>query len=828
MVAPALAMTGMTARNTIGVFESLPSYFALDKQHQRNEIVAISADDGSEIHIADYFDQNREEVALDQISQNLQDAAVDGEDRRFFEHGGVDIPSVFRAVLGQASGNEDSGGASTLSMQLVRNTLVLRAVNDLKLTDVEREAAIREAVFPDLNRKLNEMKLAISLEKKYSKQEILTAYLNIVGMGGTTYGVQAGATRFFSINAKDATPAQAASLIAIVQNPTHLSLDDPENYAANQARRDVILGFMYGEGHLTRAEYAEAIATPVDDTFVIPNPPANGCLAAPPEYRFPCDYAIESIRNGDVPILGATAEEQLAQLRAGGYKIVLTINPQLQITATQTVQYWAPKDETRFQLGAAATTVEVGTGRILIMAENKDFDNRDAKDVPYTATAVNFNADKYHGGSAGFQTGSSYKPYTLLAFLAAGHGLEESFDASKLQLNQAQFKDSCKGPWGGNFKFKNDSGERGPYTVLRATAGSVNSIFLQMATKVDQCDTANIARSLGVHRADGAPDGSDLGSQPSCVIGTCENNLAPVTQAAAFAAIANQGVFCKPIIIDHIYSPTGEDLGGQDADCGQSLVQPNVANTAVFAMQGVFKGGTASASNPRDGTPYMGKTGTTDNSVHVWLVGSSTRAATAVWIGNISGKQQLRKISIQGTQGALLRHRVFRPIALAIDAYYPGAAFPGPDNALLSGNRVFVPENLVGLTPEQVRSALEIADLSYQDAGPADSDLAAGLVAATSPGGGTQVPRGTPIAVYISNGQGATVPDVVSDNQSFGAAKNELQAAGFNNVSEACLAAQPADPPGTNDRVVAQSVSAGSVVNRNTDIVLGVRKPTCP
>ncbi len=737
---------------------------------------------------------------------------------------------MFRAVIGQASGNEDSGGASTLSMQLVRNTLVLRAVNDAQLTDDEREQAIRDAVFPDMNRKLNEMKLAIALEKKYSKSEILTAYLNIVGMGGTTYGVQAGASRFFSTTAKDVTPAQAASLIAIVQNPTHLSLDDPENYAANQQRRDVILGFMYTEGHLTRAEYDEALATPVDDTFVLPNPPANGCLSAPPQYRFPCDYAIESIKNGDVPVLGATAEEQLAQLRAGGYKIVLSINPQLQTSATETVQYWAPKDETRFQLGAAATTVEVGTGRILIMAENKDFDNRDAKDVPYTSTAVNFNADKYHGGSAGFQTGSSYKPYTLLAFLAAGHGLEESFDASKLQLNQAQFKDSCKGPWGGTFKYKNDSGERGPYTVLRATAGSVNSIFLQMATKVDQCDTANIARSLGVHRADGAPDGSDLGTQPSCVIGTCENNLAPVTQAAAFAAIANQGVFCKPIIIDHIYDPSGDGPRRSGRRTAVSpLVQPNVANTAAFAMQGVFRNGTASASNPRDGTPYMGKTGTTDNSVHVWLVGSSTRASTAVWIGNISGKQQLRKISIQGTQGALLRHRVFRPLALAIDAYYPGAAFPGPDDALLAGSRVFVPDNLVGLTPEQAKSALEIAELSYQDAGPIDSDLA------RRAGRGDEPRRRHPGASWHP---GRGLLEQRSGGDRPGCGQPTIRAS----VRPGTSCRPPAStmhgrPVSRRSREIHRGPSTGwsrnprapgTVVNRNTDIVLGVRKLSCP
>jgi len=275
-------VTGMTANNSIGIFSSLPDYIELDSQHQVNQIVAIAAD-GTEMKIAEVYDQNREEVTLDEISDNLKWAAVDGEDRRFYTHGGVDIPSVIRAAIGQVAGADGSGGASTLSMQLVRNTLVLRALNNLEWTEEKRRDEAQKAIDPDLDRKLKEMKLAISLEKKYTKKEILAAYLNIVGMGGTTYGVQAGSTRFFSASAKDLTPAQAASLIAIVQNPTHLSLDDPANYPANQKRRDVILGFMYGAGHLTRAEYDEAIATPVDANFVIPNPPANGCLAAPPE-----------------------------------------------------------------------------------------------------------------------------------------------------------------------------------------------------------------------------------------------------------------------------------------------------------------------------------------------------------------------------------------------------------------------------------------------------------------------------------------------------------------------------------------------------------------
>jgi membrane peptidoglycan carboxypeptidase len=839
MVAPALAVTGMTANNSIGIFSSLPDYIELDSQHQVNQIVAMSADGVTEIKIAEVYDQNREEVTLDQISEHLQNAAIDGEDRRFRTHGGVDIPSVIRAAIGQVSGADGSGGASTLSMQLVRNTLVLRALNNEDWTEEKRREEAQKAIDPDLDRKLKEMKLAISLEKRYTKDEILAAYLNIVGMGGNSYGVQAGAQQFFNnIPASEVTPAQAASLIAIVQNPNKNSLNDPENYARNEARRNVILGFMFEAGHLTRAEYKEAIATKVDETFVQPLPPQNGCLAAAPEYRWPCEYALRSIKNGDVPTLGATPAEQRTNFTKGGYKIYLTIVPELQAHATAVVQQWAPKDETRMQLGAAASTVQVNTGRILIMAENKDFDNRDPlslpEGLPIGSTAVNFNADEDHGGGSGFQPGSSYKPYTLLAFLAAGHGLRESFDAGKLELNQAQFQ-SCEDQFGGKYPFRNDSNEKGSYTVERGTAGSVNSVFLQMATKVDQCDIKKLAASLGVHKAYGDPDGSKPGqgqagggldTAPSCAIGGCENTLAPITQAAAYAAIANQGIYCKPIIIDQVIDEDGKELGGQDAACGQSLVQPNVANTAAYAMAGVFNGGTANASNPRDGTAYIGKTGTTDDSIHVWLVGSSTAASTAVWVGNIAGKQPLRKITIQGRQGALLRHAIFKPLALAIDGYFPGGAFPAPDPALLTGNQVFVPE-LAGLTPEQAKTQLELVDLNYVDGGQIDSDQPLGTVAGTDPGAGAQIPRGTEVRVFTSNGEASAVPDVVSDNQDFPAAENELDQAGFENVDQVCVAAAPTDPPESINKVVAQNPAAGSVVNKNTTITLTVRKNVC-
>src|SRR5690606_16918152 len=274
-------------------------------------------------------------------------------------------------------------------------------------------------------------------------------------------------------------------------------------------------------------------------------------------------------------------------------------------------------------------------------------------------TAVNFAVDSKHGGSIGFQPGSTYKPYVLLAYLNAGRGVNESFNASIREVNQAEFTDTCPEqynaagvlqgpPWGGKYDFRNDSNEQGSWTVVRGTAGSVNSVFIQMAKAVDQCDIRKLAESIGVHNGDNK---TPLFTRPSCSLGGCENSIAPLQQAAAYAAIANQGVYCVPRMIDSIVVvATGEVLAGEKAECGQSLVSPSVANTAAYAMESVMRGGTGSASNPNDGTPYIGKTGTTNGSIHTWMVGSSTAISTAVWVGNVQGEQALRNIRVNGVQ----------------------------------------------------------------------------------------------------------------------------------------------------------------------------------
>lgn len=843
MVAPAIAVTGVTANNTVGIFNALPEYIQLDPGSQQNQIVVRNyavedpTDPAYYTTVATIYRQNREEVPLDQISDYLECAAIAGEDRRFYEHGGVDLPSLVRAAIGQFTGDDGAGGASTLTMQLVRNILQQQALNNDELTEEQRRQAIKDALAPTLDRKIAEMKLAIGLEKNYTKDEILQGYLNIAGFGGNTYGVQAAAYQYFGKAAADVTIAEAASLIAIVQYPNERDLQTPDHYEANQERRDVILTAMANYGCITKAERDEALATNVgDEGFVNLRPPVVGCRNAQPTYGFVCDYATRVVDELDA--LGTTPEERKEAWDRGGYRLVLTIDPRIQASAYEQVNAWAPANETRFQLGAAAVSVQVNTGRIVSMAQNKNFDDADVPDDPVTETALNFAVDREHGGSIGFQPGSTYKPYVLLAFLAAGHGVNESYDASVREVNQADFTDTCPEqynaagvlqgpPWGGKYDFRNDSNESGSWTVNRATGASVNSIFIQMAKAVDQCSIRTIAEDLGVHNGDNE---TPLFTRPSCSIGGCENNIAPLQQAAAFAAIANQGVFCEPIMIDAVIDIDDPEnpMPGQAQKCGQSpSVSPDVANTAAYAMESTMRA-TGSASNPNDGTPYLGKTGTTNGSVHTWMVGSSTAVSTAVWVGNVQGEQALRNIRVNGVQAGQLRHRIFKPIAQTIDAYYGGAAFPGPAQSLLTGSPVTVPD-VTGGTIEQAQNAITLNELTFADGGQVDSDLPVGRVVRTDPPAGSAVPRGTTVTVYTSNGLAVPVPDVTGQQRND--AKDELEDANFS-VQQQCVAdadLNGAPPPAMNS-VVSQDPAGGTYRNPATTTVT-IRYyggPICP
>ncbi len=806
LVTPALAVTSMTANSSIGVFEALPEYMEIGQLSQKNTLYGLRGNDY--VAFAEIFKHNREEVSWDQISPFIKDAIVAGEDRRFYEHGGVDLQSIVRAALGNISTGEIGGGASTIAMQLVKNINIQTAL--LLPTQEERVDGIAKAQAQSLDRKLKEAKLAIGLEKNYTKNQILLAYLNITGFGGNTYGIESAAQQYLSKSAADVTLAEAASLAAIVQLPNNRNLDKPEKYPANKERRDVILRNMLELKMVSQAQFDEAISTPVEE-YVKLTPPSSGCTYASAAPTF-CDFIVKSVK--DLEMLGATPEERQANWDRGGYSVYTTIDLDQQANAEAELRAQAPPTETRFELGASAASVQVGTGRILIMAQNKYFDDTGEGD-PVSTSAVNFNTDQKYGGSFGFPVGSTYKIFTTADWLINGHGLSEIVNGSK--HDSRFFKADCVGGYVYNppYSPRNDAGQEvGPVNIITALSQSINAAFISMAEQLDLCEIADVAQSMGAHRADGQP----LTTNPSAVLGT--NEIAPLSMAAAAATVASGGLYCTPIAVVRVVDANGKELGGQDPHCRRAI-SPEVAAATAYAMQAVMNGGgLGNASNPRTGVPLAGKTGTTTDSWHTWMLSTSMTTSLAVWVGNIKGHQALRNISLPGGNAATARHRIARPILAALTTKYGGGAFPTPPANLLSGTTLEIPD-MRGKTVEDAKALLESLGFNYADGGPMASDAPIGTVGGTDPVAGTKVSRGYQIKVFTSDGTlYVDMPDLIG--HSANGVTNDLVALGFSpgNIQVQWVAiANPGDP---TCRVTATTPGPNAGTSKQAQVTLTI------
>ena len=686
-VTPAVALTGSAADSTISVFDGLPEYIKVEPLAQASTMYALSG--GQQVPIATFYSQNRIEVGWDGISQNLKDAAVATEDPRFYEHGGVDVTGTLRGAVLTALHKSVQGGSS-ITQQYVKNILVQRCEN--KQPDTTATAAVQkkqltayeacynDATKVDPSRKLKEMRYAIGLEKEYSKNDILQSYLNIALFGGRVYGVQSAAEYYFGVAAKDVNLQQAATLIAILNNPDNLRIDKPddkENGAANGYketldRRNYVLDRMLANGKITPEEHTAARATKVEPKIT---PTQNGCMTAQ-QYNaaFFCDY-VERIIEQD-GIFGKTGDDRTNFLNRGGLKIYTTLNLDLQTQAQAAVSAYIPPADPRLDVGSSNVSVEVGTGRVVTMVQNRPYDNT-ATPSP-ASTAVNYNTDYDYGGSEGFQTGSAYKAFDLLEWLQEGHSLYQTVSGTQHLFPQTSFhsSDPCNDIGGAPWPVSNDEGESvTATTVMNATAQSINSIFAKMATQLDLCGIKQRAQDLLVHGADEATN--PFRANPSSVLGT--NYIAPLTMATAYAGLANNGVACSPVAIDKIVNADGTAHAVPKSTCSPTPIDPQVAAAAIFALQGVLRGGgTAASANPGDGIPIFGKTGTTDNSVENWLVTSTTKVAQATWVGNVEGGVALRSVSFQGVGGGNVKFSIVKRIVAALNAAYGGAAFPTP------------------------------------------------------------------------------------------------------------------------------------------------------
>ncbi|TFC75621.1 penicillin-binding protein [Cryobacterium sp. TMS1-20-1] len=673
-VTPVVALSGLAATNTISVFENLPDYVNIEPLSQKSDILATRSDGTVEL-LASFYDQNRIEVSWDAISQFAKDAAVSGEDPRFYEHGGVDLQGTLRATATTVAGGDTQGGSS-ITQQYVKNVLVQKC--ELLTDQRAHDACYTAATETTPDRKLKEMRLAIGVEKKYSKHDILRQYFNITGFGGTVYGIEAAANYYFNTTAALLTLPQAASLVAIVNNPVKFQLDQPASetngaangYAANKQRRDYILREMLRYKKLSRADFDAAIAAPVEP---IVTEPSTGCQTAVGNAFF-CDYVTKILQTD--PTFGADAAARMLNFRRGGYDVYTTLDLDVQNAAVTTMNQQVPKVYAGGDVGAIITSVQVGTGRVLAMTQNKDY----SQDPAVQATGANFTGINYatdyaEGGSSGFQPGSTYKVFTLAEWLKEGHSLNERVD-SRRKANWGTFQDSCFGPQNYDkdeppWNPRNDANESGAnYSALQATVGSINTGFIGMAKRLDLCGIRQTAEAFGVHRADGNP----LSQSAASVIGT--NEIAPLTMAIAFAGIANKGVTCSPIAIDRIVGPDGVEVPVPPSVCSQS-VDSTVAAGMAYAMRRVMLGGTGQQSNynTNPNVPMIGKTGTTDGAKDTWMSGASTKVATVVAVVSLTGTLSQRRQFFGRDQIATARHRMWPVVMSAANAKYGGDAF---------------------------------------------------------------------------------------------------------------------------------------------------------
>ncbi|MBW4042262.1 MAG: PASTA domain-containing protein, partial [Acidobacteria bacterium] len=726
-------------------------------------------DGGQNVLIASFYAQNRQVVAWNEISQITKNAAIAGEDVRYYEHGAIDPVGIARAAVANLAG-KSLQGASTITQQYVKNVCVQEAEN--LSTQKAVDAAYADCTDPSVGRKLKEARLAIALEKKYSKNQILLGYLNIAGFGGRIYGIESAAEYYYDTTAAKLTIAQAASLIAIVNNPTFLRLDDTANLAGNKSRRDYILGVELRNRLISKADYTTAVATPILPKIT---QTTSGCQSAGVAGFF-CDYVVRSILSS--PQFGSNPTTRLANLQRSGWKIYTTLDMSIEKKAQRVMNTYVPKTSVVFSVGSASVSVEVGTGRIISMVQNKDY-NDSSSNPPASDTAINYNADAALGASNGWQPGSTFKLFTLLQWLKTGHTLNETVDGNP-GIKAASSFTVCGKNYatlgGQDWNVGNDPGDPGGMqTVMRSTALSINGAFASMAQQLDLCDIQNLAESMGIAPAAGPTFPTIVA--PMVIGGSY--GVAPVAMAGAYATIANNGVYCKPVVIDKVVKTDGSQLAVPQAGCTR-VIDQGVAVAAAYALRSVMTSGTAGGDNTADGIYELGKTGTTDNAYDTWMDGTTSKVTTVVWVGNngrLANKplQGLRLTSFTTTPcylsgngtAAIARHCLWHDIQAAINAEYGGAtSWAQPDPQYLNGGTAVAPgiapatpatpaatgtvPDVTGQSPAAAEAALVAAGYSWALNGTTTSTQPVGTVAATSPAAGSALAPHSQVTIQTS------------------------------------------------------------------------------
>ena len=679
---PGAALAGSSVSRSISYFNSLPTELAVPAPSQTTRMLTA---DGK--LLATFYSENRVRVPLKQMSPFIRKAVVAIEDSRFYEHSGVDTQGVLRALTSNLT-RGDRQGASTLTQQYVTNI-----VNESLISEGREDQVVLSGQ-KTMGDKLREMRLAMALEKKFTKDQILEGYLNIVFFNRSAYGIEAAAQYFFSVPASKLNLPQSALLAGLVNSPSFY--DPVANPKNSLARRNQVLGEMLKQKMITKKQHDAAVKSGVG---VKVKPSRQGCAAATMAPYF-CDYVTRLFLNN--PAYGADTEAREKRLFRGGLTITTTLDSRLQAKAQAQVNATAGANPDRW--GASLVTVQPGTGKILAMAQNTVYLPQPGK----FNTQLNFNVDAKDAngndlnGAGGFQPGSTMKPFTFAEWLHQGKTMTTAVDASKREYPLGfGWRSSC-GKVAGGYSTKQrraglevaddlQNASEGYYRKMPADYGlynSINTATFAEAAQLDFCGIQNMVNAVGLRSGlDGTP--VNMHQLGNLLGGT---GVAPLTMANACATFAADGRYCVPVALTGVSDMAGKKLPADVQKCSDT-VDRNVVRGVNKALQDMLNKGSGIYISPKvqKTVPVAAKTGTKNSNGATWVLGYTTGLATASFFGDaLEGQQRPgRNLTVNGRHydridGYMIAGPQWANYMLQVAKLYPAKAFPKPPASIVS------------------------------------------------------------------------------------------------------------------------------------------------
>lgn len=514
--------------------------------------------------------EDRVLVSYDELPKHLVDAIVAIEDRRFWIHNGVDVRAVARAAGANLESGEIVQGGSTITMQYIKNTLVGDEVT--------------------LERKANEVGLALRLEETLDKAEIFERYANTVFFGESSYGVAAAARRYFDKDVGDLTLADSALLAALINSPTTLNPYLNPDGAAH--RREVVLDLMVELGWLDQATANEAAGAPL-----ALRPKGEADATAYP-------YFVQEVRRRllENPALGGTVEERRATLDGGGLTIHTTIDPDLQRAAEAAVFSVVPDEGP----SGALVALDPRTGHVTALVGGRDY--YDSGDP-----IAQFNL----ATQGRRQPGSAIKPFALAAALEVGVSIDSTWPGGRSAVIDR--------PGGGTWEVSNHEDAYYPsLTLHEATVFSVNVPYAHLVDQIGAEVVLEAAAAAGID--------SEFLAVPSIVLGT--QDVTVLDMAEGYTTFANGGLHVDPVFVSRIENSDG-DIVYEHVPTLTRVFSDEVTADVTAALTEAVRRGTGQQA--KIGRPIAGKTGTTEGNHDAWFVGYTPELVAAVWVGFAEG-----------------------------------------------------------------------------------------------------------------------------------------------------------------------------------------------